>query len=59
MFVDDIKIIDVKGLGHIKKVKLELATAFELVEMSPISFYLELNVERDLVKNTLKLLESE
>lgn len=45
----------VKGSGHIKKVKIELAAAFEMVDMGPISFYLGLKVKRDRAKRTLKL----
>ncbi len=32
-FIDDIKVMGVKRLGHIEKVKHELATAFEMVDM--------------------------
>ncbi len=54
-FVDDIKVMGVKGSGHIEKVKLELAAAFEMADMGSISFYLGLKVERDQAKKTLKL----
>ncbi len=54
-FVDDIKVMGVKGSGHIEKVKHELATAFEMVDMGPISFYLGLKVERNRQNKTLKL----
>lgn len=47
IFVDDIKVMGVKGLGHIKKVKLKLAVAFKMADMGPVSFYLGLKVERD------------
>ncbi len=55
MFVDDIKIMWPKRSGAIEKVKRELAAAFEMVDMSPISFYLGLKVERNREKKTIKL----
>lgn len=45
--MDDIKGMGVKELGHIERVKLELNTAFEMVNISPISFYLGLKIERN------------
>ena len=54
-FVDDIKIMGVKDSGMIGRVKQELAAAFEMVDMGPISFYLGLKVDRDREKKTLKL----
>ena len=54
-FVDDIKLMGVKGSGHIEMVKRELAAAFERVDMGAISFCLGLKVERDWQKKTLKL----
>lgn len=47
IFINDIKAIGIKRLGHIKKVKLKLVAAFEIVNIGPISFYIELNVKRD------------
>lgn len=46
-FIDDIKIMGPKGSDFIRKVKAELATAFSMVDMGPISFYLGLKVIRD------------
>lgn len=46
-FVDDIKVMGVKRSGHIERVRHELAAAFEMIDMGPISFYLGLKVERD------------
>lgn len=46
-FVDDIKIMGVNGIGFITKVKAELAAAFSMVDIGPISFYLGLKVNRD------------
>ena len=54
-FVNDIKFMGPKGTGYIERVKAELAAAFEMVDMGPISFYLGLKVERDRQKRTLKL----
>lgn len=54
-FVDDIKIMAPKGSGHISRVKSELAAAFSMVDMGPISFYLGLKVQRDRGKRTIKL----
>ena len=47
VFVDEIKIMAPKGSGIIKKVKQELTSAFSMMDMGPISFYLGLKVDRD------------
>lgn len=49
-FVEDIKIMAPK-----EQVKAELASAFSLADMGPISFDLGLTVERDREKRTVKL----
>lgn len=54
-FVDDIKIMGTKGSGFIGIVKAELAAAFLMVDMGPISFYLGLKVIRDREKKMIKL----
>lgn len=54
-FVDVIKIMAPKGSGMIEQVKAELAFAFSMADMGPISFYLCLKVERDREKKTIKL----
>lgn len=54
-FVDDIKIMGIKGSGFIERVKAELAATFAMVDMGPISFYLGLKVQRDREKKTIKL----
>lgn len=54
-FVDDIKIMASKGSGFIERVKAELAAAFQMVDMGPISFHLGLKVDRDREKGTIKL----
>ena len=46
-FIDNIKIIGPKGSGVIQKVKDELIAVFSMVDMSSISFYLDLKIERD------------
>lgn len=56
-FVDDIKIMGVKRLEVIKQIKKKLATAFDMVDMSPISFYFCLKVERNRIKKILKLFQ--
>ncbi len=55
MFVDDIKIIALKGSGIIQQVKAQLTLAFSMVDMGPISFYLGLKVERNRDNQTIKL----
>lgn len=57
IFVNDIKVMGTKETGYIEKIKGELAAAFEMVDMSPISFYLGLKVKRDRQKQTLKLFQ--
>ena len=57
IFVDNIKIMGVKGSGFIERVKKELAVASDMVDMGPISFYLGLKVERDCIKKILKLFQ--
>lgn len=55
--VDDIKVMNVKESYHIKKIKLELVATFEITDIGPISFQLELMIKRDWAKKTLKLLQ--
>lgn len=55
VFVNDIKIMGMKGSEGIARVKSELATGFSMVGLGPISFYLGLKVERDREKRTIKL----
>ena len=54
-FVDDIKIMGVKGSGMTERVKREFMSAFSMVDTGPISFYLGLKVERDRERKTIKL----
>lgn len=54
-FVDNIKIMGTKKSCHIKRVKAQLAIAFEIVNMGLISFYLALKIERDREKQSLQL----
>ncbi len=55
VFVDDIKIIGMKGSESIARVKRELAAGFSMVDLGPISFYLGLKVERDRERKIIKL----
>lgn len=55
IFVDDFKIMAPKGSEMIKRVKAELAFAFSMADMGPISFWLGLKVEQDREKKTIKL----
>lgn len=57
MFLDDIKIMAPKGSNIITRVKSELAAAFSMIDMGPISFYLRLKVKHDRGKQTIKLLQ--
>ena len=57
MFVDNIKIIRSKRSRVIQKVKDGLTAIFLMVDMGPISFYLDLKVERDQEKRTIKLFQ--
>lgn len=54
-FVDEIKIMAPKESGIIQRIKAKLKAAFSMVNMGPISFYLGLKVERDRIKQTIKL----
>lgn len=54
-FVDDIKIMAPKESGMIEQVKIELAFAFSMADMGPISFYLGLKVERNREERAIKL----
>lgn len=55
MIIDVIKSMSVKEWDHIEKVKLILITAFEIVDISLISFYLRLKVERYQARRILTL----
>ena len=55
MFIENIKIMGPNGSRVIQKVKDELIAVFSMVDMSFISFYLDLKVERDWEKRTMKL----
>ena len=56
-FVDDIKIMALKESGMIEQVKSELTSAFSMVDMGPVSFYLGLKVQRDRENRKIKLLQ--
>lgn len=57
MFVDDIKIMALNKSNMIARVKSELAAALLMVDIGPINFYLQLKIERDQDKKTIKLLQ--
>lgn len=46
-FINDIKIIGSKSIRIIIRIKIELITIFNIVDIRPISFYLDVEVERD------------
>ncbi len=46
-FVDDLNISAPCGSGIISRIKSELTTAFEMVDMGPLAFYMGLKVTRD------------
>lgn len=56
IFVNDIKIIGIKGSGITQRVKTKLAPAFLIVDISPINFYLGLKILSNKEKKILKLL---
>lgn len=56
-FVDNIKIMGPERSKTIEKVKKKLATAFEIVDMGPISFYLGLKVEQNREIKIIKLFQ--
>lgn len=47
MFVGNINVIDVKRSDYIEKIKRELTTIFEIVDIGSISFSLGLKIEKD------------
>lgn len=55
MFVEDITIIGLKNIKVIVKFKIELITFFDIIEIRPISFYLDVKVEKDYQKRIIKL----
>lgn len=56
MFIDDIKIMAPQKSKIFKYIKVKLAVAFSIVDISLISFFLGLKVEWDQIKDTIKLL---
>lgn len=56
-FIDDIKVMRMKKSDYIKKVKQELAAAFEMVNIGLINFYLGLKVKSNYEKKTLKIFQ--
>ena len=54
-FVDHPNIFAPFGIGIISRIKSELTTAFEMVDLGPLAFYVGLKVIRDREKWTIKL----
>lgn len=54
IFIDDIKIMAPKETGIIQRIKAKLITAFLIIDIDPISFYLGLKVEQDRTNQTSK-----
>ena len=44
-FVDDIKIMTPKRTEIIQRIKIKLIAAFLIVDMGPISFYLDMKID--------------
>lgn len=57
-FVDDLNIFAPAESGIIKRIKGELAAAFNMVDMGPLAFYVSLKVTRDRKQRTIKLSQS-
>lgn len=56
-FVDDIKIMGPKITKVIAKVKTKLAAIFKIVDIGPISFYLDLKIKRNQENRAIKLFQ--
>lgn len=54
-FIDNIKIMDPKGIEVIARVKIKLITAFKMVNIGLISFYLGLKIKQDPENMIIKL----
>lgn len=57
MFVDDIKIMAPKESEITQRMKTKLTTAFSIIDMGPISFYLGLKVVQNRTNQMIKLLQ--
>lgn len=55
--MNDIKIIRFKNTEIITIVKIKLIKVFKMVNMGPISFYLNLKLDKNCQKRTIKLLQ--
>lgn len=58
-FVDDLNIFALCNSGIILQIKKKLAAAFDMVDMEPFAFYIELKVARDQERRTIKLSQTE
>lgn len=52
-FVDDLNIFTPAGSGIMKRIKGELASAFDMVDIGPLAFYVGLKVTRDRKQRTI------
>lgn len=57
IFLNDIKVFEVKGLKMIIYMKEKLTTAFKMIDISLISFYFSLKIDKNCEKNIFKLLQ--
>ena len=57
IFLDNIKIMASIESSHIARVKAKLTATFSIVNMRPISFYLELKIQRDQENRMIKLFQ--
>ncbi len=54
-FIDDFHIFALVGSGIIKQIKGKLASAFDMVDMEPLVFYIRLKVTRNCKKKIIQL----
>lgn len=57
IFIDDLNIFYLASNEIMKQVKEELFTAFDMVDIRPLVFYIELKVTRNCEQKTIKLLQ--
>lgn len=57
IFVNDIKIIDIKKSENIAKIKKKLVARFLKIDLGLISFFFSLKIERDKEKRIIKLFQ--
>lgn len=57
IFINYIKVMDLKRLSQIVKVKIKLFTTYEIIDIRLISFYLVLKREKNYEKKIFKLFQ--